>query len=75
MVVNVKIHGTLKDVAVHPSDRMELADGATVSDLLIAVGLGSRVPALIIADGRAVRPGDRLANGAQVSIFARVSGG
>ena len=75
MVVNVKIHGTLKDAASHSCDRVELADGATVGDLLAAIGLGSRSPALIIADGRAVRPGDRLASGAQVSIFARVSGG
>ena len=58
MVVNVKIHGTLKDAATNSCDRVELAEGATVSDLLAAVG-----------------PSDCLADGSQVSIFARVSGG
>jgi molybdopterin converting factor small subunit len=73
--VNVKIHGTLKDAATNSCDRVELAEGATVSDLLAAVGLGCRTPALVIADGRAVGPSDCLADGSQVSIFARVSGG
>jgi sulfur carrier protein ThiS len=75
MVVNVKIHGTLKDAAAYSCGRVELADSATVSDLLTAVGLGSRSPALIIADGKAVKPGDRLADGARVSMFPRISGG
>ena len=75
MVVNVKIHGTLKDLAANARDRVELADGATVSDLLAAIGLVGRTPALVVADGRPVGLGDSLANGSYVSIFARVSGG
>ncbi len=75
MVVNVKIDGTLKDAAANARDWVELADGATVSDLLTAIGLVGRTPALVVADGRAVGPGDCLANGSHVSIFPRVSGG
>lgn len=59
-------------------DPVELAEGATVSDLLAALGLGGRW-VLVERNGEAVRRGDlattRLAEGDRLELVRAVAGG
>lgn len=79
MKLNVKLYGTLS----HSFDeynqksglKIVVSDGMTVHDLLSHLDLLSRGVGMILMDGRPVKKGSKLIDGAQIRIFQPIFGG
>lgn len=77
--VTVQLHGTLpRRVPAYDPERgltISLAPGATVADLLDALGLTAEDTGVVALDGRVAQPGDALYDGARVRLFQVAHGG
>jgi sulfur carrier protein ThiS len=77
LTVPVRLNGTLA-AALGPRITLELHHGATVRDLLAAVGARADVdlpPLAVSAGGRLVGLDDGLADGVELAVLMPVSGG
>lgn len=75
MLVTVRVHGMLRAAMNTACDKIQMPEGATLGDLLDEIGIRRDAPALAIINGRTAKPDQSLCEGAEVSIFSRVSGG
>jgi molybdopterin converting factor subunit 1 len=81
MQIRVLYFGVLKDVMGHSSVRMEIAEGASVADLLVlhrslGKGAGSIWDSIAVAVNQEyARAGDVLKDGDEVALLPPVSGG
>jgi len=79
MKVQVRLYGTLREryPAYDASEgiEIEIPDGATVKDLLALLGTSRSQGALVIAEGRALKPDDTIECAAPVSVFQSIQGG
>ncbi len=75
MRINVKVHGVLRKAAKACDGPIDLELGTTIGTLLHLLGLDGVGPTLIVMNERVARLDDPLESDADVSVFARVSGG
>src|SRR5205807_10518404 len=82
VVVSVRLFAMLREAARRDRLEVELADGATVADLLLAVGERpglqdaiSRLPVVTAVNREYVRGEHRLREGDEVALIPPVSGG
>lgn len=77
MRIHVKLQLTFADKA--PGGRspfeMELAPGATVARALEALSIFAAAPKVVIVNGRAASPDQRLAAGDELTVFPPLEGG
>jgi sulfur carrier protein ThiS len=79
MKVKVKLYGTLRQP--FPDDQhsmgieVEIPDGATVKDLLTILELPESQGAVVIAEGRVLKAGDKLQHRVPVNVFQAIRGG
>jgi molybdopterin converting factor small subunit len=57
------------------TDELTLADGATVADVLAALGIPAAIEAVLLVNGRRAQPGMRLHGGDEVTLFPPMEGG
>lgn len=55
--------------------RVEVAEGATLGDLLRGLRVPAELPRLLLVNGREAAPGDRLQAGDVVTILPPLAGG
>jgi len=79
MRITVELFNHLRGKAAAPFGRgvvpLELPEGATAADLAARIGLPEKTPFVLLADGRALAPGDPLHDGAEVVLFPPLEGG
>lgn len=79
MKVRVSLFGTWRQrfPDYQPSQGMEveLADGATVKDLLAFLDLSESRGAVVIAGGRVLKADERLQRGVAVNVMQAIDGG
>lgn len=79
MKLTIKLFGTLPDrhSGYNPEEGLALTlpDGATVSDLLVQLGLAESDRCVAVVNGRVEKKGTVLNDGAAISIFQLVTGG
>jgi sulfur carrier protein ThiS len=79
MKVRVKLYGTLSlRVPVYEHSRgmeIELAEGATVKDLLDHLKISESQGAVVTIDGRIRKAGDKIPDGIHAKVFQSVGGG
>jgi sulfur carrier protein ThiS len=79
MKVKVKLYGTLShhltDYRPSQGIEIELPDGATAKDLLTHLELPESQGAVAIAEGRTLKPGDKLQDGVPIMVFQAIRGG
>jgi sulfur carrier protein ThiS len=79
MKVRAKLYGTLRDRLT--GDRhsqgieVELPDGATAQDLLAVLEIPEAWGAVVVMEGRILKPDDKMENGAGVNVFQAIHGG
>lgn len=80
MTVRVQLFATLAAYlpagsAERGGASVEVPDGATLSDLVAALGIPADLPRLALVNGREAEPGHRLAPGDEVALFPPLAGG
>lgn len=79
MKVTVRLHATLRRQTPEGYQNrltLELAEEATVADLLQKLQLGLEPEHLLmVANRRRIEPEDRLADGMEIDLFPPISGG
>ena len=79
MKVRVKLFGTLSQgfPGYQHSQGMEveIPEGATVKDLLALLEISESRGAVVIAEARILKAGDKLRRGAQVNVLQSIQGG
>lgn len=79
MKVTVRPYGTWRQrfPGYEPAEGMEVAvpEVATVRDLVAVLGIPDPREVVVIAEGRVLRPGDRLRPRVPVNLMAAVHGG
>ena len=79
MKVRVKLYGTLnrRFPGYQHSEgvEVEIPDGARVKDLLALLEVSESPGAVVIAEGRVLKTGDKVQRGVSVSIFQAIGGG
>lgn len=77
MKVRVNLFANLRDYAPagSASGELTLADGATVADVLAALGIPAAIEAVLLVNGRRAQPGMRLRGGDEVTLFPPMEGG
>ena len=76
MRVNLKIYGVLRESAAVGDGPFEVEPGTTLGTLLRLIGLVDWPPALLaIVNGHAANMEEPLADGAEVNLLTRISGG
>jgi sulfur carrier protein ThiS len=79
MKVRVKLHGTLSGRLTdygHPQGiEVELPDGATAQDLLAVMEIPESQRAVVVVEGRILKPDDKMRRGANVNVFQPIHGG
>jgi sulfur carrier protein ThiS len=79
MKVRVSVFGTFRqrfsDYQPAQGMEVELPDGATVQDLLGLLDLSGSQGALVIAEGRILKTGERLKRGVPVNVMQAIDGG
>lgn len=80
MRVKVKLFANFRDLAPPEADKgqweAELAEGATLDDLVAQLGLsGEKQTAIIMINGRVVNEDYQLCEGDEVSFFPPLAGG
>ena len=79
MKVRVKLYGTLSlrvpGYQHAQGIEIELAEGATVSDLLALLKISKSQGAVVAIDGCIRKAGDKIPGGVQASVFQSVHGG
>jgi molybdopterin synthase catalytic subunit len=74
--VNVRLFAALRERAGFARGEVELADGATVSDVWLLLDLGDEPPGMLYAVNRAYADrGEALSEGDEVAVIPPVSGG
>ena len=75
MKVRVVLYGNLRRLAGAGERELELSDGSTVADAIMALGLPDRVDIWALVDGRRAGRGRELYDGVEVRLFQPVGGG
>lgn len=75
MHVSVKCFATLAKHTPGGADRFEIADGATVADVIAALGIPAAEVKIVFVDGVVATPDAFLRDGCRVGIFPAVGGG
>ena len=79
MKVRVKLHGTLRerfpDYRQTYGIEVDIAEGATVKDLLALLGIDNTKGVAVIIQGRIQKETDTIQPGAQVSVLPVLKGG
>jgi sulfur carrier protein ThiS len=75
MKITVTLAGGLVHTLGFSTRELELPPGATVGDLLAAVGADPSRPLIVGRDGWAIDPGDELRDGDRILISPVFSGG
>jgi sulfur carrier protein ThiS len=79
MKVRVKLYGTLRDRLTggrHSQGiEVELQDGATAQDLLAVLEISESRGAVVVMEGRILKPDDKMRSGAGVNVFQAIHGG
>jgi sulfur carrier protein ThiS len=79
MKVRVRLFGTLSQgfpgYQHSQGMKVEIPEGATVKDLLALLEISESQGAVVIAEGRILKAGDKLRRGVPVSILQTISGG
>jgi len=57
------------------SDELTLADGATVADVLAALGIPAAIEAVLLVNGRRANAAAPLASGDEITLFPPMEGG
>lgn len=77
MRIHVKLQLTFADKAPggHSPFELDLAPGTTVARALEAFNLSDITPKVVIVNGRAASPDQRLATGDELTVFPPLEGG
>jgi len=79
MKVKVNLYGTLsQQVPGYQHSKgieVELRDGATVKDLLVVLEISESRRAVVVMEGRILKPDDTVQAGAHVKVFQSIHGG
>lgn len=75
MHISVKCFATLAKYTPAGADRFEVADGATVADVVAALGVAAEAVKIVFVDGVAAALDTALRDGCRVGIFPAVGGG
>ena len=74
MEIEVRLFASLRKYS-NDKSRIELADGANVSDFIERIGVPPSEVAIILVNGRHAHEDQRLHNGEAVSLFPAIAGG
>lgn len=79
MKVMVKLYGTLRrpstDYRHSQGIEVEIPDGATAQDLLALLEISESQRAVVVMEGRILKPDDKMGCGALVNVFQAIHGG
>jgi sulfur carrier protein ThiS len=75
MRITVKLIGPFVQLFGFGEKTLEVAEGATADDLVALVSIDKARPKIVTRNGRAVVPGERLAEGDRIVISPIYSGG
>lgn len=75
MRIEIKCYATLSRFTPPDADRFEVAEGATVAQIMDRLGLAAEEVKLIFINGAKSDPGTRLAQGDRLGLFPAVGGG
>lgn len=79
MKVRVKLYGTLSQhfpgYQHSQGIEVEIPTGATVKDLLDLLEISESQGAVVIMDGRVLKPDDQIQQGVQVNVLQAIRGG
>lgn len=77
MKISVQTFANLRDYAPAGAGKfkLDLADEATVADLLAALRIPAAVEAVLLVNGRRAHPVTRLNSGDEVTLFPPMEGG
>jgi molybdopterin converting factor small subunit len=77
MKIRVQTFAHLREYAPANGGKLELAlaDGATVADVLAALGIPAAVEAVMLVNGRRADTGTRLSSDDEVTLFPPMEGG
>jgi sulfur carrier protein ThiS len=79
MKVRVKLYGTLSgrstDYGHSQGIEVELQDGATAQGLLAVLEISESQRAVVVMEGRILKPDDKMLDGASVNVFQSIHGG
>jgi sulfur carrier protein ThiS len=79
MKVRVRLYGTLsQSIPGYQHSQgieVEIPDGATVRDLLALLEISESQGAVVIVEGRILKPDDRMRRGVSVNILQVIHGG
>jgi molybdopterin converting factor small subunit len=74
MEIEIRLFASLRNYA-NDKSKIELEDGATVSDFIERIGVPPSEVAIILVDGRHAHEDQRLHDGEAVSLFPAIAGG
>lgn len=74
MEIEVRLFASLRKYA-NDKSRIQLGEGASVSDFIEKIGVPPSEVAIILVDGRHARQEQRLHDGEAVSLFPAIAGG
>ena len=74
MEIEIRLFASLRNYANHKS-KIELEDGANVSDFIEKIGVPPSEVAIILVNGRHAHEDQRLHDGEAVSLFPAIAGG
>lgn len=75
MKVTVKYFGALKQDLCHTAEEVMLAPGATVSDLLAAIGIEKDEIGILVVSGKSATFSQRLRENDSVTLIPHIGGG
>ena len=79
MKVRVKLYGTWRerfpDYQHSQGIEVEIPEGATVQDLLALLEISESQGAVVIMEGRVLKPDDQMRCGVPVDVFQSIRGG
>lgn len=77
--VIVKLYGTLRKKIDHYDTAkgidVEMRDGVSVADLVAHLGIPESKIGFVLANGRIVKAGNAVEDGAEIKIFQPIAGG
>ena len=74
MKIEIRLFASLRKYA-NDKSRIELEDGANVSDFIERIGVPPSEVAIILVNGRHANQDQRLRDGEAVSLFPAIAGG